>query len=283
VAREFEEDAARHGEKVCYFHVGPRFAGIMSGSNGHSIAAIGSMPYWNPTDWQFILRSDASLRYQLSRSRRKRVIVEEVPAPLAAENEEMRAIRKQWLDSKNLTPLHFLIEPDIFNHLSDRRLFVARRDGSIIAYLLCTPMPNRNGWLLEQWARSRSAPLGTGELLVHHAMSAFGAEGFREVTMGLVPLSTRGLVPGAPGPLWLRALFRFLRVTANPLYNFKGLEHYKYKLRPHYSEPVYAVVNDGRFHLIDVLAIAHAFAGSPLQLFAWETLRKLWRQATRRD
>jgi lysylphosphatidylglycerol synthetase-like protein (DUF2156 family) len=65
-----------------------------------------------------------------------------------------------------------------------------------------------------------------------------------------------------------------MRLTANPLYNFKGLEHYKYKLRPHYSEPVYAVVNDSRFRPTDVFAIAHAFAGSPLQLFAWEVMRK---------
>jgi lysylphosphatidylglycerol synthetase-like protein (DUF2156 family) len=72
----------------------------------------------------------------------------------------------------------------------------------------------------------------------------------------------------------LRALFRFMRFTANPLYNFKGLEHYKYKLRPHYSEPVYAVVNDSRFRPANVFAIAHAFAGSPLQLFAWEVIRK---------
>ena len=105
-------------------------------------------------------------------------------------------------------------------------------------------------------------------------MSAFGQEGCTEVTMGRVPLSTRGLVPGAPGPLWLRALFRFMRFTANPLYNFEGLEHYKYKLRPHYSEPVYAVVNDSRFRPANVFAIAHAFAGSPLQLFAWEVIRK---------
>ena len=65
-----------------------------------------------------------------------------------------------------------------------------------------------------------------------------------------------------------------MRFTANPLYNFKGLEHYKYKLRPHYSEPVYAVVNDSRFRPANVFAIAHAFAGSPLQLFAWEVIRK---------
>lgn len=96
--------------------------------------------------------------------------------------------------------------------------------------------------------------------------------------MGLVPLSDRVLALGAPGPFWLRSLFRFMRATANPLYNFKGLEYYKYKFRPHYSEPVYAVVNDRNFRPVNVFAIAQAFAGSPLQLFAWHTMKKLFHQ-----
>jgi lysylphosphatidylglycerol synthetase-like protein (DUF2156 family) len=106
-------------------------------------------------------------------------------------------------------------------------------------------------------------------------MSTFALEGCTTVTLGLTPLSVRGgVVPGEPGPLWLRALFRFMRWSANPLYNFKGLEHYKYKLRPHWSEPAYVVVNSDRFEPINVFAIAHAFMGSPLQLFAWQTLKK---------
>jgi phosphatidylglycerol lysyltransferase len=274
VIREFEEDTEAQRERVCYFHVGTRFASAVAESGQHSIATIGSLPYWNPMDWQTILNGDASLRYQIARAQHKDIEIHEAPAATAAESGELRDVRQQWLNRKHLPPLHFVIEPEVFRHLTHRRLFVAFRNQRTIAYLLCTPMPNRNGWLFEQWARGDNAPLGTSELLVHVAMSAFAKEGCREVTMGLAPLSTHGLVPGAPGPWWLHALFRFMRLTANPLYNFKGLEHYKYKLHPHYSEPVYAVVNDSRFHPLNVLAIAHAFAGSPLQLFAWEVLKK---------
>jgi len=71
VAEEFEDDAARAREKFCYFHSGPRFASIIGASRQHSIASIGPMPYWNPMDSRSILHSDASLRYQISRARRK--------------------------------------------------------------------------------------------------------------------------------------------------------------------------------------------------------------------
>jgi len=281
VTQEFEAEAKTRGERVCYFHAGPRFASVLSRSGDHSIAHIGSLPYWNPADWDSILNSDASLRYQLSRAMHKDVSVEEMPASVAAQSPELRGIRREWLDSKHLPPLHFLIESEVFHHLADRRLFVASLRGRMIAYLMCSPMPNRNGWLLEQWARADGAPLGVSELLVHEAMSTFAAEGCREVTMGLAPLSNEGLVPGHPGPLWLKLMFRFIRWTANPLYNFKGLEHFKYKLRPHYSEPVYAIVTGRRFSPLNVLAIAHTFAGSPMELFAWRTLKRAFKRSRR--
>jgi phosphatidylglycerol lysyltransferase len=275
VAGEFEADALAHGERVCYFHVVPRFASVVSQTGVHAIARIGSLPYWDPTDWRSIIASDRSLRYQVSRARHKNVSVTELVGAEAAGSAELLEIRRQWLKRKHLPPLHFLIEPEVFHHLANRRLFVARRAGRAIAYLVCSPMPTRHGWFFEQWARLDSAPLGTSELLIHEAMTTFAAEGCREATMGLAPLSDRGLVTGAPGPLWLKLLFRFMRLTANPLYNFKGLEHYKYKLRPHFSEPVYAVVQGRHFSPLNVIAIAHAFAGSPLQLFARETMRKM--------
>jgi len=274
VVKEFETEATLMKQKVCYFHVGPRFAQVVSDSPDHSIAAVGALPFWNPKKWDVILKSVRSLRYQVHRARNKQIEVTEIPAASAAESQDLREIRRQWLSSKHLPPLHFLIEPDIFGQLEDRRLFVARRNEKMLGYLLCSPMPNRRGWLFEQWAHDERAPLGTSELLVHAAMTTFANEGYDEITMGLVPLSSAVIAPGEPGPLWLRGLFRFMKATANPLYNFKGLEHYKYKFRPHYSEVAYAVVNDRRFRPVNVFAIAHAFAGSPLQLFAWQTLKQ---------
>ena len=274
VVKEFEADATRMKQKICYFHVGPRFAQVVADSPNHSIAAIGALPFWNPKGWDAILKSVPSLRYQVRRARNKQIAVSEIPAANAAESQELREIRRQWLSSKHLPPLHFLIEPDLFGQLADRRLFIARRNEQMLAYLLCSPMPNRSGWLFEQWAHDARAPLGTSELLVHAAMSTFADEDYDEITMGLVPLSSAVIAPGEPGPLWLRGLFRFMKATANPLYNFKGLEHYKYKFRPHYSEVAYAVVNDRQFRPINVFAIAHAFAGSPLQLFAWQIVKQ---------
>jgi lysylphosphatidylglycerol synthetase-like protein (DUF2156 family) len=115
-------------------------------------------------------------------------------------------------------------------------------------------------------------------------MSTFASEGCATVTMGLTPLSGRaGIAPGEPGPRWLRLLLHFMRWTANPLYNFKGLEHYKHKFQSHDFEAVYVAVNDDHFEAANVLAIAHAFAGSPLKLFAWQVFKKNLEQLYRKN
>ena len=275
IVTEFESDAQRTHQRVCYFHVGPRFVTAIRELRHYSFACIGSLACWHPREWHSSLRAHASLRYQIARARNKQITVHEMLPGKAANDAELRRIREEWLRRKHLPPLHFLIEPEIFGELADRRLFVAQRDRHKIGYLLCTPIPNCNGWLFEQWAHTNHAPLGTSELLVHSAMSTFASEGCATVTMGLIPLSSRaGITLGEPGPLWLRLLLRFMRWTANPLYNFKGLEYYKHKFRPHGFEPVYAVINHNHFQVGDVSAIAQAFAGSPLQLFAWKGLKK---------
>lgn len=279
VATEFENEARRRGERVCYFHVGPGFVAGIRELRHYSFACIGSLAYWHPLEWRFILKTHASLRYQIARARNKQIAVQEMAWEKGAHDTELRSIREQWLRRKHLPPLHFLTEPEIFGELADRRLFVAQCDVGKIGYLLCTPIPNCNGWLFEQWAHNHHAPLGTGELLVDAAMATFAREGCATVTMGLLPLSRgAGIGLGEPGPLWLRLLLRFVRWSANPLYNFNGLEYYKNKFQPQGFEPVYAVINHDHFAAGDVLSIAQAFTGSPLQLFAWNVLKKNLRQ-----
>ncbi|HEY3769040.1 MAG TPA: phosphatidylglycerol lysyltransferase domain-containing protein, partial [Candidatus Angelobacter sp.] len=114
VINEFEAEATQARERVCYFHVGPRFASVVNHSATHSIAAIGSLPYWNPADWHLIVKKDSSLRYQIARARNKGIDVVEMPASAAADSHDLRDIRQQWLKRKHLPPLHFLIEPDLF-------------------------------------------------------------------------------------------------------------------------------------------------------------------------
>ncbi len=152
---------------------------------------MGAQPVWNPSDWPASVKSRSSLRAQLHRSLNKGVRIETLPATEGVGNAEIQQTLKEWLEGSLLPPMHFLVEPEVLSGIvDDRLLFVARREGRIVAFLVASPVTARNGYLVEELARSPRAPNGTSELLIDAAMHRFAADGCSWVTLGLVTLAS---------------------------------------------------------------------------------------------
>jgi phosphatidylglycerol lysyltransferase len=185
----------------------------------------------------------------------------------------------EWIERRGLPPMHFLVEWNILPRLLDRRLFVAERAGQTVGFLIASPIPRRDGWLIEQIIRGRAAPNGTTELLLDAAVRAFAADGAGYVTLGLSPLSRA--VPQEPAPPWsLRPLLALTRVHARRFYNFEGLERFKRKFVPESWEPIYAVTDRPRVSPRTLYAIAGAFGGrSPILFIGHALLRALAQEA----
>lgn len=274
VCAEFERDADARGEKVLYFHAAERLERVFHESPTHATVVIGAQPSWDPTRWPDILSQRASLRAQLNRARNKGVRVEEWSAEQATGNTALERCLREWLATRHLPPLHFLVEPETLGRLFDRRVFVATRDGRPVGFLVASPVPARDGWLVEQIIRGRRAPNGTAELLVDAAMRAMAAGGARYLTLGLVPLSQRAEAAQDRNPFWLRALLAWVRAHGRRFYNFAGLESFKAKLLPDTWEPIYTVIDRPRFGFWSLYAIAAAFAeGSPVLMVLRAMLR----------
>jgi phosphatidylglycerol lysyltransferase len=270
VAREFEEEAAARGERVCYFGAGTRLESALREGPRRSTVLLGAQPLWRPASWPGIVQRRSSLRAQLNRARNKGVSVAELDGGAAGTGEgALRRLLGEWLATRGLPPLHFLVEPDTLGALADRRVFVAERGGSPVGFLVASPVPQRRGWLVEQLIRGRGAPNGTNELMVDAAMRALAADGADYVTLGLAPLSRRARVPDFPHPLWLRAVLAWTRLHGRRFYNFEGLDAFKAKLEPDAWEPLYAISTERRFSPRTLYAIAAAFSeGSPVALVA---------------
>ena len=260
VARALEEDAEREGLRVCYFCAGTRLAGLVDERAPYCRVTIGAQPAWDPCDWEGMLARHASMRAQLNRARNKGVEVAEWPVDRATTDPELRRCLLEWLSTRGLPPLHFLIEPETLDRLYDRRIFVSLLDGVPCGFLVASPIPARDGWLIEQIIRGRSAPNGTAELLIAAAVEAVGRDGSHYITLGLSPLSARAGVPGAGGPRWLRLLLYWLRAHGHRFYNFEGLESFKAKFRPAVWEPIYAMTPGEGFPPRLLHAIAGAFS-----------------------
>lgn len=270
VSSELEADAARVGARVCYFGAEERLESLRRGDPRYSMVVLGAQPAWHPARWSAAVDGHKSLRSQLARARNKGVRVAEWAPSRASASPELRAILEQWLATRGLPPLHFLVEPETLARLFDRRIFVAERDGRAVAFLVASPIPCRDGWLVEQAVRGAAAPNGTMELLIDAAVRTVAAEGATLATLGLSPLSRRApaesLAPRGE-PLWLRLVLRWARAHGRRFYDFDGLDAFKAKFRPERWEPVYAVANEPRFSPSTLHAVAAAFGGgSPTAL-----------------
>jgi phosphatidylglycerol lysyltransferase len=273
IVAEFETECVMRKRRVCYFGAEERLETLLRPKRSHSLVLLGAQPSWNPSHWASIIAGKASLRAQLNRARNKEVTV----APMwAAEDTELAGLRRvldEWLATRGLPPMHFLVEPRTLTRLFDRRVFVARVKGETVAFLVASPAPARKGWLIEQFVRGRNAPNGTVELLLDTAMRTFAGEGFEYVTLGLAPLSRHG-VPQETNPWWLRVLLGLVRAHGRRFYNFEGLDRFKAKFQPERWEPVYAIVGERRFSPRALYAIAAAFSDrSPLSMI----VRAVWR------
>lgn len=263
VLAEWESYAARQGRGVCYFGASGRLHSLLSVRPDYATVVLGSQPAWHPAQWPQLVAQHPSLRAQFRCARNKGVTISEWSSARAQDNPQLKRCLRQWLATRGLPPMHFLVEPYTLHDLAGRRIFVAERNGGVVGFLNLCPVPCRKGWLTEQFPRTGQAPCGTVELLIDTAMRAVSADGAEYVTMGLVPLSQHTLLPLDPNPLWLRAVLAWVRAHGCRFYNFRGLDAFKSKFRPHTWEPIYAISHEARFSPRSLYAIAAAFSGHP--------------------
>jgi phosphatidylglycerol lysyltransferase len=262
VCSEFEAFAKTQSCGVCYVCAEERLRTVLAGASRYAAIALGAQPVWNPHTWPAIIRHRSSLRAQLHRAMNKGVEVETIATQSAARDPELRRVLREWLEGRRLPPLHFLVEPNVLDgELAERIVFVARRRGVPIAFLVASPVRARNGYLVELLARSATAPNGSSELLIDAAMRRFAGEGCDYATLGLVALAHAADEEILRNPGWLRMLMYFARAHANRFYNFRGLEHFRVKMAPDRWEAVYAISNEPRFSIRSLYAMGGAFSG----------------------
>lgn len=258
--REWEAYAAGRGWEICYFGAEARLQDHLRMSPDYTQVVLGSQPEWRPTEFVKRIVGNASLRAQLNRSRNKAVRVSEWTRERAENNPRLAAVLSEWLAYRGLPTLHFLVEPETLGDLRDRRIFVAEKEGKVLGFVTLCPVPAREGWLTEQFVRSRRAPNGTVELMLYEAASAVEAANSKFLTMGIVPLVRIGIEGDFEEPAWLRLIRRWAQAHYIRFYNFRGLSEFKAKFLPEVWAPVVVIVKARRFGLGHLRAIGRAFA-----------------------
>ncbi len=265
----FEQQGRQQGCRVCYVCAQTRLHNLLVPSSSHAAVVLGAQPVWNPQRWTRIAETQAPLRRQLNRAHNKGVTVELISPELARNDASISRVLSEWLATRPLPPLHFLTESmALRGEISDRIVLAARVRNESVAFLVASPVPARQGYLIEQVVRSPQAPNGTVELLIDSAMRRFADWGVSFATLGLVLLTRHADREIVSNPWWLRTTMRIARKYANHFYNFRGLEHFRAKMSPEAWESVYAISNERHFSLRSFYAVTEAFSGVPVWRFA---------------
>ncbi|HLA63857.1 MAG TPA: DUF2156 domain-containing protein [Rhodothermales bacterium] len=280
VAEAFIADTRAAGERVCFFGTERLLLDWVRARGPATVLPLGAQPVWDPAHLAARFRDKGSLRAQLARARNKGVVVERWGGARAQGHPALEACLRGWLETRGLPPMHFLVEWDVLARPLDRHVYVALRDGAVVAYTVLSPVPLRQGWLVEQTVRGADAPNGTAELLLDHAARDVAAEGAAYLTLGLAPLARTG-APTVGLPAAVRLLLAWVRVHGRRFYNFEGLEQYKRKFEADHWEPIYAIAEGAGQEIRVLYAVTGVFGGASPVRFLPRALTRAVRQEAR--
>lgn len=261
VTARFVDAAKSARRRACFFAV----EDVFISASGLAAAKIGEQPSWDPQAWDKTLRATRSLREQVRRAKKKGVTArlvteEELKDSGGAVRAGIESLVRDWLASRAMAPMGFLVDVQPFLFSEEKRFFVAEQQGQVVGALILSPVYQREGWLFEDLLRDDAAPNGTVEVLIDAAMRFTADAGATYVTLGLVPLA------GVSG--WLR----FIREGSRSFYDFGGLHAFKRKLRPTQWSPIYLAYSRGGSSQVAILDSLTAFARGSLLRFAASTV-----------
>lgn len=156
---------------------------------------------------------------------------------------DLNMIDASWLRAKgrHTKELAFMIGERDGRGRDLRRLFVARHEGSVVAYVTFSPVfGSRPGWLYDLSRRAPHAPPGTIEAIFHAAASRMQEESAAWLHLGLTPFA--GLDTSlelAQSSRVVRRVIEIIGAHGRKLYPARAQEAFKLKWAPSVVEPEY--------------------------------------------
>jgi lysylphosphatidylglycerol synthetase-like protein (DUF2156 family) len=204
---------------------------------------VGEDNFYDLQSWSARGQKMKHIRANINRATRegvtvRRCMTEEMTAEIRA---QVRHLIDQWLATRGMAALSFLLGIHPFERMDDRRLFLAWQGKEVVGFLACSPIPARNGWYLEDIIRDDAAPVGVTELLFQETVAALRAEGATYATLGMAALADCGPAHQSPAHRLAGWMFATMYTRLNTFYHFQSLRFYKEKFVPAFTEETFFV------------------------------------------
>lgn len=251
---------------------------------GMGLIRIGESGYFNLKEWKPAGDRCKKVRAGVNQARRAGIRVERFLPQTdsdARTRREIEVLCQEWVDTREVDELGWLLELDPFRLNEHKRYFLARgADGKLVGLLACCPIFARRGWYLEDLIRKPGADRGVSELLVTEALKHLAEEGAEIATLGTSPLA--GIEPTGKFKNSARFL-RFIYEHLDAFYHFKALHRFKAKFAPSFVDPEYVAIYPPRIRLRMGLALVGVFDPNGLTGVVASKLRRLWREARKSE
>lgn len=152
-------------------------------------------------------------------------------------SDAVKEVSSDWLKSKRVDfhELKFLTRPAIYEDEADVRKFYALKDGRVVAFVFFDPIYENGkvvGYIANNLRCNLHRSYSVTDYIIIRALEVFKAEGVKELSLGLSPLSDvfdDGEFRYSPV---LKAHFNFCFDHANFLFSFRNLAIHKKRYRP---------------------------------------------------
>ena len=262
--------------------IGPEFATIAK-ECGMGLLGIGQSGYFQLPDWKPKGDKCKKVRAGVNQARGAGVSIERYDPRTSddgALRTEIEQLCQAWIGTREVDALGWLLELDPFLLSEHKRYFLARRAGRLDGLLVCSPIPARQGWYLEDLIRHPAAERGVSELLVVTALEHLGAAGAKLATLGTSPLagiSTDG--PFKP----LSHILKFAYEHLDSFYHFKDLHRFKAKFAPSFVEPEYLALYPPKIKTRMVVSMLNVFDPAGVSGILTAKARKLWQELRKKE
>lgn len=249
--QKFLQTARENKKIVAFLPATEKFALIIAAASQELKAVkIGAAPYFDLQNWNPRGNKAKNVRSGLNQARRSNICVREITEISESFQTEISDLCRIWLKTRpSILKFGWLFELSPFQNAEKKKFFTARNaEDKLVGFLAASPIPAREGWYLEDVLRAPDAPNGTADLLVFETMKILAAKGAKVATLGTTPLAQDGEdTVSSNGNFLSKQVMNFSRKYLNPVYNFRGLKHFKAKFVPTWWESEYVLAPKGIF------------------------------------
>ncbi len=275
--RQFLAFCKQHKMDCLMVPVGTEFA-VIAKECGMGLLGIGESGYFALPDWKPKGDKCKKVRAGVNQARGAGVVVKSYNPRIsnnASLRREIEALCQAWLGTREIDAMSWLLELDPFLLSESKRYFLAEKDGRLEGLLVCSPIPARNGWYLEDLIRRPDAERGVSELLVVTALEQLAADGAEVATLGTSPLAGIKTIGEFKH---LSQVLKLIYEHLDTFYHFKDLHRFKAKFAPSYIESEFIALYPPRVKTRTVISLISIFDPGGFSGILTSKIRKLWRE-----